>query len=136
MIGARKKISISHKIISKSKYKWPTMVIACSNELSLIDNKEKVRVKRKGIPQDVKTIWMTGRRFIKSISKVSSRQCVYLQLSWRCRGTSRRSKITISLNFLFRKILSKNVLGKNNCLHKGFRKTFSLPSALKIYLGQ
>ena len=33
-------------------------------ELSLMDNKEKVRVKRKGIHQDVKTIWMTRRRFI------------------------------------------------------------------------
>ena len=32
------------------------MVIACSNELSLTDNKEKVRVKRKGIHQDVKAI--------------------------------------------------------------------------------
>ena len=30
------------------------MVMACSNELSLTDNKEKARVKRKGIPQDVK----------------------------------------------------------------------------------
>ena len=29
------------------------MVIACSNDLSLIDNKEKVRMKRKGIPQVV-----------------------------------------------------------------------------------
>ena len=32
------------------------MVMACLNELSLTDNKEKTRVKRKGIPQDVKTI--------------------------------------------------------------------------------
>ena len=41
------------------------MVMACLNELSLTDNKEKARVKRKGISQDVKTIRMTRRRFIK-----------------------------------------------------------------------
>ena len=30
--------------------------MVCSNELSLVDNKEKVKLKRKGIHQDVKTI--------------------------------------------------------------------------------
>ena len=41
------------------------MVIACSYELSLIDNKEKVREKREGILQNEKNISMTRQRFIK-----------------------------------------------------------------------
>ena len=79
---------------------------------------------------------MTGRRFIKVKYFKGFTAAMRLFTTIGCRGTSRRSKITISLNFLFKKILSKNVLGKNNCLYKGFRKTFSLPSALTIYLGQ
>ena len=48
------------------------MVIACSNETSRTDNKEKVRIKRKGIHQDAKTIWMNGgASSMSSISKVS-----------------------------------------------------------------
>ena len=45
------------------------MVMACSNEFSLMDNKEKVREKRKGIHQPFE--WHGGALSMSSISKVS-----------------------------------------------------------------
>ena len=69
---------------------------------------------------------------MSSISKVTPRQCIPLQPLWGCNGTSRRSKATISLNFLFKKILNKNVLGKKNCLYKGFIKPSRSHQLLKL----
>ena len=110
------------------------MVIACSYELSLIDNKEKVREKRKGILQNVKKNLNDSTALHKSqvFQRFHHGNVSIYNHREDAEKPVRGSKTKISLNFLFEKFLSKNVLGKKNCLYKGFIKPSRSHQLLKF----
>ena len=113
------------------------MVIACSYKLSLIDNKEKVREKRKGILQNVKNIWMTRQRFIKVKYFKSFTTEMYLFTTIvRMQRNQPEIQNQNFIEFLFWEIFKQKRFRQKELFIQGFYKTISLPSTLKIYLGQ
>ena len=113
------------------------MVIACSYKLSLIDNKEKVREKRKGILQNVKNIWMTRQRFIKVKYFKGFTTAMYLFTTIvRMQRNQPEIQNHNFIEFLVWEIFKQKRFRQKELFIQGFYKTISLPSTLKIYLGQ